>query len=468
MASSLSIKKDQENKNNIISNIDKKLNIKFNAPTNSLLDLNNQIEPTITFGMDHNTILIDESKKLEEKIDEIIVWHPSGGLGHCLHNLSFVIQKLSTNDKNIKLFIYGLDTHVPFGEYFDTILEFKNKISYEEIKNINTFCTKYKLSNDDKNIIIKANYKTGSKKLTCTLDTNHNHYIEKIQLICSTWKYNIKNNIKLKDNYKNKILNNPLNYYKNNYNLIKSSIDKNSVYNTIEQKYTFRIKGSYMKALGVMNKHLKIEAADIKYSKLKKVLEMEYVDINNKNYTKKMIELTDHEIPNIKRIIKAEYGVLDKTVDVTARVKNYLLEKHDIELDAKVLEEQKNKIKCILQSEKYIAVHYRGRDKQADGGIDFKLKELQRAIKKYKIYNIYIATDNYAFFDQVYDSIKNINVFRYTSPPKDGRQIHYNKKDFKKGENLYKAILDVLMCKKATHFIPSKNSGFSTMVRELN
>ena len=53
-----------------------------------------------------------------------------------------------------------------------------------------------------------------------------------------------------------------------------------------------------------------------------------------------------------------------------------------------------------------------------------------------------MATDNYTFFDEICNNIKNINVFRYTCPPKKGFQIHYKKKDFKKGENLYKAILD--------------------------
>jgi hypothetical protein len=468
MSNKLINEDNEEIKNDIHNKIEMKINSIYKTPT-PITDIVPNKTQNITFAMDHNTTFVREVEEEEAEIfDEIIVWHPSGGLGHCLLNLSWVIQKITNNDNNIKLFIYGMNTHIPFGEYFKNILEIKKDILYEEIKDLDKFCNTYKLSNEDKKLIMMANFKTGLKKLTCTLDEKNNNYVKNIELICSTSKYNVKRHVKLKESYKNKILTNPFKYYENNYFLISKSINNKSTTNVTKSKYTFRIKGSYMRALGVMNKHLDIEKDDIKYSKPKKNLMLEYVDIHNNKHTKNMIELTTHEIPDIKRIMKASYGVLDKTVDVTERIKDYLLEEKKVELNAKIIEEQKKEIKHILQSEKYIAVHYRGRDKKADGGIEFKVKQIQRVIKKYKIYNVFVATDNYTFFDEICDKIKNINVFRYICPPKNGFQIHYNKKDFKKGENLYKAVLDMLICKKATHFIPSKNSGFSTMVHDLD
>ena len=129
---------------------------------------------------------------------------------------------------------------------------------------------------------------------------------------------------------------------------------------------------------------------------------------------------------------------------------------------------KKKKLKIFYKNEKYIAIHYRGRDKEAQGGINKKISEIKKAIKEHNITNIFVATDNPNFFNIIYEKIKNINLFRYTNPPLAGRQIHYNKKDFKPGENLYKAILDMYTCKKATYFIPSLNSGFSDMVRDLD
>ena len=464
MSSKLLIEDNEE----IVNNIQKKIEMNVKTLHKKAISMLHNVkdDPTnITFNMDHNS---DVVTKNIEKIDEIIVWYPSGGLGHCLHNLSWVIQKIINKNNNTKLFIYGMNTHIPFGEYFNTILEIKKDILYEEIKDLDKFCDTYKLSDDNKKLIMKANFKTGLKKLTSSLKIKDKNYVKNIELICSTANYNVKKHIKLKESYKNQILNNPLKYYKNNYVLIRRSIDDDSNSNIMEHKYTFRIKESYMKALGVMNKHLNIKKDDVKYSKPKKILEMEYVDIHNKKHTKKMIELTTHEIHDIKKIIKANYGILDKTVDVTERIKKHLLEEKKVELNYEIIEKHKNKIKNIIESKKYIAVHYRGRDKKTDGGIEFKIKEIKRAIKNHEIYNIFVATDNYTFFDEICNKIKNANVFRYTSPPKKGFQIHYNKKDFQKGENLYKAVLDMLICKKATHFIPSKNSGFSTMVRQLD
>ena len=130
--------------------------------------------------------------------------------------------------------------------------------------------------------------------------------------------------------------------------------------------------------------------------------------------------------------------------------------------------EQKTKINDILKNEKYIAVHYRGRDKSAAGGVTKKIHEIKSLINKTKIKNIFVATDNCNFFKFLEDELdKSIFIFRYTSPPKEGKNIHYNTTTFTKGENLYKTVLDIYTCRKATHFIPSINSGFSKLVKEL-
>ena len=72
------------------------------------------------------------------------------------------------------------------------------------------------------------------------------------------------------------------------------------------------------------------------------------------------------------------------------------------------------------------------------------------------------------FFNYLGNNLDNIIIFRYTNPPEDGINIHYNKDIFKKGENFYKTMLDLYTCKKSNKFIPSIGSGFSIMVNEAN
>ena len=63
-----------------------------------------------------------------------IIWKPSGGLGHCLHNLAWTLDLCQK--QNCKLFIFRFDLHTPFQFHASEFLEFKNKqIDIEEIKN---------------------------------------------------------------------------------------------------------------------------------------------------------------------------------------------------------------------------------------------------------------------------------------------------------------------------------------------
>ena len=71
------------------------------------------------------------------------------------------------------------------------------------------------------------------------------------------------------------------------------------------------------------------------------------------------------------------------------------------------------------------------------------------------------------FFDYLGENLPNITIFRYTNPPKEGKNIHYNTNIFKKGENLYKTLLDLTVCKNAYKFIPSIGSGFSNICKEI-
>ena len=268
--------------------------------------------------------------------DKYILWRPSGGLGHCLHNLSWAINRCK--ERSAILLIYGLKNHIPFGEYFDVILEMKNKnLKYVEIKNINKLCEKFKISEGDRTLIHNAKYTLGYKNLSS--DT-------KIDIVCSTWRFKVSKYLKLNKVYLDEIIKNPFKYYKNNFILLKS-LDKSK--NIVEEAFTFHIKGSYFKALGIMNKHLGINKDDKDYYNKPKTLELKYINIYDKTITVKMVELSEHKIKNIKEIKYAKYGLLKKYKDVTDRVNTHLLKKETNPFTTNDIQYQKEEIKNILQ-----------------------------------------------------------------------------------------------------------------------
>ena len=43
---------------------------------------------------------------------KVVLWIPSGGLGHCLHNLAWTYSECFR--LNCKMYIYGLHKHIQF------------------------------------------------------------------------------------------------------------------------------------------------------------------------------------------------------------------------------------------------------------------------------------------------------------------------------------------------------------------
>lgn len=469
--------------------------------------------------------------KLDKNVKKII-WKPSGGLGHCLSNLAWVINLCQNN--NCEFYIYRFDNHLPFGYHASDIIDFyKTSIKINEIKtnkNFLEFIDTNKISKKSENLIYNAKYNTGLKSLN---DDNS------IVLVCNTGRYRISNLFKFKEVFIDSILANPYYYYKNDFTLLEDTK------NTKKYLYTFEIKGSYYKFLNISNNKLGITYDNNDYKNIKKTLTIEYTLTNGIKGTLVCKEKTEHFLKYIKSIDRATYGVKDKTLDVTTIIQNKLkkhiilnynyslnipsldisnnsnvtvkyvniegkaikkeflnneninikgiteltsvicgpndnrknitnmikkkyLEKNKItknlDIFDKELEEEKKIINSIIRSKDYIAVHFRYRDKKVQGGKEKKIKEIKQKIKETGIKNVFIATDSCFFFDYVAEEIKDIKIFRFTNPPEKGRNIHYSK-EFEKGENLYKTLLDIYTCKNASFFIESKGSGFSNMIK---
>lgn len=312
------------------------------------------------YGRDSKTIEVTEilcsmlTLKKQEAVKKIrkdvkaVLWKPSGGLGHCLHNLAWA-YKFCVNH-NSKLYLYGLDKYVAYQETFQKTLQFTDtRVQVEELRDANEFIKKYNIHEKYYNVIRNANYKTNLKYIS---DDNS------LAFVCGTARVSVKNLIRIKAEYLYNVLNNPYKYYKNDYNIIS-------------------VKGIS-------------------------------------------------------------------------------------------IEKQKSLVDQIIKSKDYISVHYRGRDKKVQGGMQKKLSEVKQACKETKTKNVFVASDNPKFFDYLCEQEKNLTFFRYTSPPIRGNNIHFNNTDFVKGENLYKTVLDMFTCKKSKQFIPSIGSGFSNIAREFN
>ena len=494
-----------------------------------------------------------------------IIWKPSGGLGHCLHNLAWALDLCQK--QKCKLFIYRFDLHTPFQYHASEFLEFKNKqIDIEEIKNDEDFirCSRsYNFSKTDQQKIYNAAYNTGIKYLVQD---------KSVAVVCSTWRKSITNYLYFKKSFIQDLLDNPTKYYKNDYSLL--FFKKNKKVDFLH----FMISGSYTQVLGVQNRHLNITKDDKDYINKLKTLKIKYKDAEGNEKNVECVEKTNYSINNIMEIVNAQYGVKDKVIDVTnivrrrlvkigkfkeskeslidfaisgsfyeifritnkqlgitkdnkelfkvkkelilkyndingkivetkikekeskqiKNIKNIITAKYGIGNNLKdvkqqllkkccnetfikksikpqtekiekeiSIEEQKEKIKEIINSNNYIAVHFRYRDKKVIGGYKKKLREIKEAINKTGIRNVYVATDSPMFFDYLGENLPNITIFRYTNPPKEGKNIHYNTNIFKKGENLYKTLLDLTVCKNAYKFIPSIGSGFSNICKEI-
>ncbi len=116
-----------------------------------------------------------------------------------------------------------------------------------------------------------------------------------------------------------------------------------------------------------------------------------------------------------------------------------------------------------LDNIKFISVHFRNTDKKTN--ITEHIKKIKSKINKYKVNNIYLATDDYKFYDILKKNIKNCGIYMYTIIKSKVFNIHYNRKIFSQGENLFRGLLDIYMLQKGIEFIGCNNSNFSILVK---
>ena len=96
-------------------------------------------------------------------------------------------------------------------------------------------------------MIEESDYKAGLKYLKSD---------KSLAFVCATWSNRLDNMIRIKKDYIRNTLNQPLKYFNNSFSLINAT-------RTRKMK-KFEISGSYVAALGVTNKHLKIDSKDTK------------------------------------------------------------------------------------------------------------------------------------------------------------------------------------------------------------
>ena len=127
---------------------------------------------------------------------------------------------------------------------------------------------------------------------------------------------------------------------------------------------------------------------------------------------------------------------------------------------------KKNVKKNIINSipkvpEKYIGVHFRNTDKYNNENVCFKT--IEKCVKLTQITTIYIATDDFKFFDVVCNKFPELNFFRYVIPYDTyGKGLHKFMEN--KEKMLNECLTDIYVLLKCSFFVPSINSGLSKMI----
>ena len=113
---------------------------------------------------------------------------------------------------------------------------------------------------------------------------------------------------------------------------------------------------------------------------------------------------------------------------------------------------------------KYISVHFRNSDKKNDR--ELFLKKITNILNKYNHINtIYIASDDYYFYDIVQTTFPNINIIRKTFFEKNLKNLHHGSTDNKK--QMYDCLVDIYYILLSDVFIPSLNSGMSKKIIDM-
>lgn len=119
-----------------------------------------------------------------------------------------------------------------------------------------------------------------------------------------------------------------------------------------------------------------------------------------------------------------------------------------------------------LLKEKYIGIHYRGTDRKHD--LNNILEKLKNTSNNDNIKNIFLATDDYQGFEEVYEFCKNNKYnFYYNIKPinTNGKALHYNYNN--KTQLTLNLLVDMYFLFKSNIFIESNRSNISIWINKM-
>jgi hypothetical protein len=125
-----------------------------------------------------------------------------------------------------------------------------------------------------------------------------------------------------------------------------------------------------------------------------------------------------------------------------------------------------NDIVKLLEKEEliktpYISIHFRNTDKKND--IEPFIKKFRDIHDKTGINTLYLASDYFEAYGIFASEFPQINIIRKTIPPVGIYNLHYCS-SINKFDEIYQSIRDIFYVTHSDYFIPSYNSGFSTLI----
>ncbi len=211
--------------------------------------------------------------------------------------------------------------------------------------------------------------------------------------------------------------------------------------------------------------YFEITENKLEYTEDYNVIPKEFFNDSNPDYfnhiQKSIKSVNDNYIINNNIKVETEIDILnDANIIINAgpkafnKVKDYYFKVKDSYLE-KIQNEN------TLPKNQYISIHFRNTDKKND--INIFLKKIKKVINEKKINIIYLATDDYNFYDNFRNNFDcNIEIIQYTKPiqlNENQKNIHYCTKD--KDKLNYNTLVDMYMILNSTYFVPSINSGYS-------
>lgn len=191
--------------------------------------------------------------------------------------------------------------------------------------------------------------------------------------------------------------------------------------------------------------------------------------INNKNVTitdiaNSGLTFDDKtlEYSLLGEIVSTRYKNPQKDIVIHAGYKKYNSKDYQIQINDSIL---KKLLQEKLITEPYISLHFRNTDKK--NNINPFIDKITSILATTKINTIYIASDFYEAYDIISKKFPRCKVIRKTIPAQGIKNLHYSDKN--KYDEIYECIRDIYYVAHSTYFIPSINSGLSTlMINQIN